>query len=190
MPVADLDECQWPTEWPGNRDASPYVCPDCYSEEAMTEAAIVCTCPFCNRFFRNCKHNKTRRTQPCHFYQLIFTDGACSSNGLTGATSGIGVAIGNEQSHQWSIPVDDSVDPAAPRTSQRAELLAGIEGIRRMMAMDNDPHMKVATMRHQKDVWIIASDSEYLIKGMVEWMPSWKVRSSFISKFSVSQFFF
>lgn len=116
--------------------------------------------------------------QPCHHYELIFTDGAFSSNAQTGMASGIGVAIGTTQQHQSSITVDDSIDPGAPRTSQRAELLAGIEGIKKMMALEGNPHIKVASMRHydEKTVWIIASDSEYLVKGMVEWMPSWKVR--------------
>lgn len=27
--------------------------------------------------------------------------------------------------------------------------------------------------------WIIASDSEYLVKGITEWLPNWKVRFPF-----------
>lgn len=27
----------------------------------------------------------------------------------------------------------------------------------------------------EKKVWIIATDSEYVVKGMTEWLPTWKV---------------
>lgn len=38
--------------------------------------------------------------------------------------------MGTDDEDQWAIPVDDKIDPQGPRTSQRTELLAAIEGVR------------------------------------------------------------
>lgn len=162
--------------WIPPRDASVCLCPE--HAPFYQKASQVCVCPHCHRFFRYCVENETiRKFEPCHHYELIFTDGACRSNGRYHATSGIGIAIGETPDLQWSIPIDDSIDPYGKRTNQRAEVLAAIEGIKRMVAhrQEQDDHMDVDEETHQKKAWIIASDSEYLVSSMVEWFPGWKV---------------
>lgn len=74
--------------------------------------------------------------------------------------------MGRDDKHSWSIPVDDDIDPGVPRTSQRAELLAAIEGLKKLhnVARNN---------------MVVVSDSEYVVKGITEWFPSWRVGLSF-----------
>ena len=66
------------------------------------------------------------------------------------------------------------------RTSQRAELLAAISGIR-FMAEADGPYVpkkkkcKKQDLRKTEISWIIATDSEYVVKGMTEWLPAWQV---------------
>ena len=64
------------------------------------------------------------------------------------------------------------MDPGQRRTSQRAELLAAIEGVRRSAFGDVHPYYGNAPRAR-----IIVSDSEYVVRGMTEWLPQWKVRS-------------
>ena len=70
------------------------------------------------------------------------------------------------------------MDPGQKRTPQRAELLAALMGVRR--AMDGDLHdyegYDVAAVKER----IIATDSEYVVKGMTEWMGQWKVCVGFL----------
>lgn len=76
------------------------------------------------------------------------------------------MGTGNDQ--QWAIPVDDEVDPQGRRTSQRAELLAAIKGVRiwtefhREKKFDNDH-----ALDRGKDPlhMIIATDSQYVVKA-------------------------
>ncbi|CAO1596944.1 hypothetical protein XANCAGTX0491_000771 [Xanthoria calcicola] len=59
------------------------------------------------------------------------------SRGMSAArTAGIGFACGAEDGWQGSLPVDDEVDPGGRRTSQRAELLAALEGLKYMISID------------------------------------------------------
>ena len=115
----------------------------------------------------------------CHHYPVVFTDGACAGNGYNGAVSGIGGSFGEGVGQQWSIPVDDSVDPNAVRTNQRAELLAAIEGVRRL----GDELVSQPPMKPSPNGWraqmVVATDSEYVCNGVTEWMPKWKVSVPF-----------
>lgn len=82
--------------------------------------------------------------------------------------------------YSWSIPVDDTVDPG-PRTNQRAELLAAIEGLKKLHEC-NERHKKSAMRHKDKDddrLYIVVTDSEYVVKGITEWFPTWRVRLSF-----------
>jgi len=105
---------------------------------------------------------------------VVFTDGACSRNGFDGAVSGIGGTYGNDVDYQWSIPVDERIDSTPIRTNQRAELLAAIEGVRRLgdfleSKVEENPPL------NPRSVMVVATDSEYVCKGVTEWMPKWKV---------------
>ena len=127
----------------------------------------------------------------------MFTDGACLSNGMAGATAGLGVAMGlvegdkgwsdlyadnkndeeswdrsgdDERPWQKSIPVTDEIDPGQRRSSQRAELLAALLGVDMMYPQHGHHPLEKRSI-------IITTDSEYVVKGMTEWFPSWKVSS-------------
>lgn len=55
---------------------------------------------------------------------VVYTDGACSSNGRTGAAAGIGVYWGEEHVDNISEPLLNG-----PPTNNRAELTAVIKAI-------------------------------------------------------------
>ena len=127
----------------------------------------------------------------CHHFQLVFVDGACSNNGRDNAKAGLGITIGNDEEYCWSIAVEDAVDPDGPRINQRAELLAAIEGLKQLDNVNRiqaiykatgkgDSHYKLAR-RHtddQRSTYIVVADSEYVVKGITEWFPTWRVRLS------------
>ena len=159
---------------------------------------LITQCPACTRFFAACCHHNTfggdrvvPNKKPCHHFQLVFIDGACSNNGQDDAKAGLGMTIGDDEEYRWSIAVEDAVDPDGPRTNQRAELLAAIEGLKRLeivnriQAIDEamgkrDSHHKLAR-RHTDDPrspYIVVADSEYVVKGITEWFPTWRVRLS------------
>lgn len=133
---------------------------------------LIKTCTECGGYYALCCYH---RRFTCHHYSLVFTDGACS-NSQHGAVSGIGVATGATPDMQYSIPVTDDIDPLQSRTNQRAELLAALEGVRRSSAT---PPRHSAVRKHSgkehKSCIIITTDSEYVVKGITEWFPKWKV---------------
>ena len=101
------------------------------------------------------------------------------------------MTIGDDEEHCWSIAVQEALDPDGPRTNQRAELLAAIEGLKKLQDVNRieainealgkgDSHPKSAR-RHTDNphsTYIVASDSEYVVKGITEWLPAWRVRLS------------
>ena len=154
---------------------------------------LIRTCEVCNRFFVFCCHcnneyrNDGRRADGsiCHHFRLIFTDGACRLNGQDGAAAGVGIACGEGKAYQLSLPITDQMDPEHKRTSQRAELLAALSGLRYLGLADGLNHgdenkgSKKENHRNSQErttFWVIATDSEYVVKGMTEWLPVWKVR--------------
>ena len=136
----------------------------------------------------------------CHHFQLVFVDGACSNNGQgDAAKAGLGIVISDVDLF-WSIAVDDALD-TAPRTNQRAELLAAIEGLNKLELVhqycsnleDKVNHTKSSGRRRAivnedyRDVYIVATDSEYVVKGITEWFPEWRVsRHSSVRTFKIS----
>lgn len=134
-------------------------------------------CPMCAEFLLYCCacNNKSlgrprnhRLNIPCHHFRIIFTDGACANNGQPGAKSGVGLAYGNGEGSQLSKPITDMVDIFPLRSNQRAELLAAKLGVEFLSkAYTKDPTDKAAA-------WIVATDSEYVVKGMTEWLPKWE----------------
>ena len=122
----------------------------------------------------------------CHHFQLVYTDGACSNNGQGyAAKAGLGIVIGTDEAISWSITVDDTLD-TAHRTNQRAELLAAIEGLKKLVLVqkscsdmgDEVNHSKSPTRRANQDyraTYIVVTDSEYAVKGITEWFPEWRV---------------
>ncbi|KAK0240664.1 ribonuclease H-like domain-containing protein [Armillaria nabsnona] len=143
-------------------------------------------CSLCRRYFAACfwagSYHGPIVGLPCHNYRLVFTDGACSNNGYANATSGMGIVMGSVGSeYRWSIPIDDSVDPGSPRTSQRAELLAAIHGLSLIHKEEMDmmprfgKHPDNSSLAHRN--LIIVTDSQYVAEGMTAWLPRWKNNS-------------
>lgn len=96
--------------------------------------------------------------------------------------SGVGIALGMQAELQKSISVDDTVDHGAKRSSQRAELLAAVLGLRALRSLKEAGETHPRSKRRDPDVditgnWIIATDSKYVVDGMTDWLPNkWKVR--------------
>ncbi|KAL8915909.1 MAG: hypothetical protein Q9172_006570 [Xanthocarpia lactea] len=172
-----------------------------FSTDELIRTCEICGCFClyccgCQKYFKNDGRNKSGTV--CHHFRLIFTDGACRHNGRFGATAGIGVAIGTRYMSQVSVPINAKLDSSQKRTSQRAELLATPAGLRLTALIDDEtngesgtddsesaPKVKQSKKRkggkprnhnpnEAEKVWIIATDSEYVVKGMTEWLPAWK----------------
>ena len=156
--------------------------PPCSLVSQFNTAQLIMACnAICRgRFFVRC-HRHQDQTRPCHHFRVVYTDGACANNGTSGAVSGIGIAFvtsEGEEGHQFSIPVDDNIDPGGKRTSQRAELLAALEGLKKIG--DRDAGFFAYTSKTRPEGTdapeiVITTDSEYVVKGMTEWFPTWKV---------------
>lgn len=145
-----------------------------------TTDELYTTCSDCDQFLCICCRDYSNDTT-CHHYPLVFTDGACSRNGLGDATSGIGGSFGEDVEYQWSMPVNHLVDSTPVHTNQRAELLAVIEGVRRLgdfLQSKWDPENRPS--RDDRAEMVVATDSEYVCKGVTEWMPKWKVCLPFL----------
>ncbi|KAK8179068.1 ribonuclease H-like domain-containing protein [Phyllosticta citribraziliensis] len=124
-------------------------------------------CQECERFFLQSPAERYFS----HEVPVVFTDGACLSNGNEGAKAGWGVAIGTHRSDQF----DSSFSGNERRTNQRAELLGvnggmhwGIYKIRAETPTDQ------CWVDAQFNALVIATDSEYAVKGLTEWLPEWK----------------
>uniref|UniRef100_A0A915AH34 Ribonuclease H n=1 Tax=Parascaris univalens TaxID=6257 RepID=A0A915AH34_PARUN len=87
---------------------------------------------------------------------VVFTDGACSSNGHRGAKAGIGVFWGDDHPDNVSEPL-----MSGPPTNNRAELSAVITALR-------------TACRKNFSRLIICTDSNLLIKSMNSWIKTWR----------------
>jgi ribonuclease HI len=161
------------TEGQGVSNRRMIFCENLLSQYNTDELYSVCD--HCNTLFCICCRDLSNPDyRRCHYYPVVFIDGACSRNGSGDAVSGIGGSFGEEPEHQWSVPVDGLIDSVAVRTNQRAELLAAIMGVQRLgeylLSTKRKPHQNncLAEM-------VVATDSEYVCKGVSEWMPKWKV---------------
>jgi ribonuclease HI len=136
-------------------------CPNC--------KAFLLYCCGCNNRLQDLPQSR-RPAKPCHHYRIVFTDGACTNNGLPAAKAGVGVAYGSDDSSQLSQPITDTDDNFPQRSNQGAELCAANIGVEFLgEAYNNNP-------KSGAEIWIVATDSEYVVKGMTEWLPTWKVK--------------
>ena len=165
----------------------------CETLQQFDTDELIKTCQCCDDFFLYCcscaqNGNEDDWGKCCHHYRLIFSDGACKDNGQPGATAGIGLACGKDESDQSSHPITEQMDIGQKRTSQRAELLAAQFALHWMIEADrlnSKPREPPRKRRRQTTntspgseagkAWVIATDSEYVVKGMTEWFPKWKV---------------
>ncbi|KAG6914512.1 hypothetical protein DXG01_016844 [Tephrocybe rancida] len=157
----------------------------CPTLAAMDINELIVECSRCETLVAACCSHQSfaggRNT--CHNARLVMTDGTCSNNGQVGAKSGLGIALGFVEG--WSIPVDETIDGNAPRTSQRAELLAAIMGLQILSETDADFDDQVSeahggptrAQRHRgldPHKFVVTTDSEYVVKGMTEYFPLWR----------------
>jgi ribonuclease HI len=85
----------------------------------------------------------------------IYTDGACLNNGAPDATGGMGVycpELDIEKSIPWTLD--------SKATNQRCEMMAVALALAETINIDE--HIS------------ILSDSNYVVKGMNEWISNWK----------------
>jgi len=96
---------------------------------------------------------------------VIAVDGACRGNGTLGARAAMGVYFGDDSdfNQQRLLSSDDRA------TNQVAELSAGILALETALDIK---HMEL--LKSPLRQVIIKSDSEYLVKGMTEWMLRWR----------------
>jgi len=81
------------------------------------------------------------------------------------------------------MPITDSEDNFALRSNQRAELYAAKFGLEILAEADRLNTKKPSGKSKVKSkAWIIATDSEYVAKGVAEWLPTWRVYSSILTK--------
>lgn len=84
---------------------------------------------------------------------ILFTDGACSGNPGPG-----GWAVILKHPESGTVKTLSGGEPNT--TNNRMELTAAIEGLR---SVKNDQHLRVH----------LVSDSEYVIRGLSEWVVGW-----------------
>lgn len=90
---------------------------------------------------------------------IIYVDGACPNNGKPNAKAGWGAVLTNPQGD--TLELAGPVPWDQPQTNGRAELLA--------------PLMAIKRCKPGSPITVI-SDSEYVVKGAMEWLPGWKKR--------------
>ncbi|CAB3373257.1 Hypothetical predicted protein [Cloeon dipterum] len=88
---------------------------------------------------------------------IVYTDGSCLNNGRAGAKAGVGAYFGPDSKHNISEPLRGNARP----TNINAELQAATR------ACEQAKQANMPGIR-------IRSDSEFMIKGVNEWMPKWE----------------
>lgn len=150
----------------------------CSTTKDWSVPKLLQECPECRNFLLYCcacNHKLLDSPQdrppakPCHKFYIIFTDGASTNNGRPEARAGVGLAYGNDEGSQMSKPIADTMDNFPLRFNQRAELCVARSG-QELLARTytKDPESEV-------EAWVIATDSKYVVDGMTEWLPRWKV---------------
>lgn len=95
---------------------------------------------------------------------IIAVDGACWGNGKPEAKAAAGVFVGDESRFNDSFILAEE-NP----TNQMAELRAGIRGLEQALAIQSQG-IQGETL-HQV---IVKADSEYLVKGITDWVFKWE----------------
>ncbi|KAK7564416.1 hypothetical protein IWX50DRAFT_559608 [Phyllosticta citricarpa] len=147
-----------------------------YSElEKSGHKNLIRECPGCRRFFLDYGGVIFKDPLLCHDWAVIFTDGACPGNGSEFARAGIGIAAGEEEFRQLSVPWNsiDAVLKSVRRTNQQAELFAGMAGLKK----GSDVHVQHLNGATKTSV-VIATDSKNVVDGLTEWLPRWEVHQT------------
>ncbi|KAF8534598.1 ribonuclease H-like domain-containing protein [Trichophaea hybrida] len=94
---------------------------------------------------------------------LVFTDGACPNNGCSTAVGSISVYFGPNSPHN----ISQRLPAAETQTSQRAEIQAAVTALS-ILKKELDTVFSIRKI-------VIATDSEYIVKAMSEWVFKWKM---------------
>lgn len=98
-----------------------------------------------------------------YFAQLIAIDGGCRGNGTPQAKSAIGVYVAEESRFNASLCLPNMDIP----TNQRAELEAWLEDLIELRTAEME-YLRLPLHRV-----VLKADSEYVVKGMTEWIFKW-----------------
>jgi ribonuclease HI len=93
---------------------------------------------------------------------VVFVDGACRNNGTSYAQGGVGIHFGRNSRYNWAGTLAQGY---VVHTSQRAELAAALRAIDQCEAV-NDRYPNITQ-------FVIASDSQYLVRGITDWIYKW-----------------
>lgn len=151
----------------------------CDTLAQRTTELLIDVCSECTLFHLVCCQHRQlpdHKTRPCHHYPALFVHGACAEEGEIGATAGVGGLFGGKPESRWSMRVGDELDAEGPRTAQRAELLAALAGLERFAASVATCPLALGKKLHVHPECVVVSDSEYLVTGVTEWFPTWRVR--------------
>ncbi|KAG5967170.1 hypothetical protein E4U56_000988 [Claviceps arundinis] len=99
---------------------------------------------------------------------VISVDGACSGNGTANAFMAAGVFFSTNSRYNQSLPL---YGPSV--TNQVAELRAGIIALELAMDIWRDERFGVDGNQRLREV-VIKADSDYLVKGMTDYIFKWK----------------
>lgn len=125
----------------------------------------------CPNSERKCRHCGCHTHHPGSI--VIAIDGACRNNGKTGARASIGVYHGPD--HGWNESA--RLSPELRQTNQVAELAAcRIALIDACTIQKNwgDIGEEIKGEKGRLCTVVIKSDSEYVVRGMTEWIYKWK----------------
>jgi len=89
--------------------------------------------------------------------ELIYTDGACPSNGTLEGRAGIGIYFGPNDPRNISARLPGKEH----QTNQRAELFAVLKAL------------EILYSAQKPGTYVIMTDSMYTIRGLKEWVPNW-----------------
>jgi ribonuclease HI len=91
--------------------------------------------------------------------QIIYTDGACPSNGLQDPQAGIGIFFSPNSEHNVSARL-----PGPRQTNQRAELYAVLKALEHLHTHPPPPPAHI----------VILTDSRYAQQALTEWVYKWE----------------
>ncbi|MCJ1416984.1 hypothetical protein MMC32_003323 [Xylographa parallela] len=113
--------------------------------------------PFTDRFGRRAVYTDSI---------FVAIDGACRGNGTLSAQSAIGVYFGRHSVHNISKIIADE-----EATNQVAELMACLTALERIIDIKEG---NINPTDHPLSQVVIKSDSVYVVKGMTDWILTWR----------------
>ncbi|MCJ1315711.1 hypothetical protein MMC15_001031 [Xylographa vitiligo] len=100
---------------------------------------------------------------------FVAIDGACRNNGTPHAQSAIGVYFGMYSKYNIS-----KIFPDDQATNQIAELRACLTALQRIIAIKMGNTNVTGGLHHPLAQAVIKADSQYVVKGMTDWILTWR----------------